>query len=335
MLDDCAEYSSALSEAAAQRPPPRVRQLYVTIIAQCEIASPSELFQANKEAMWADYKGGHVAGYHAGWLEDKTAEVQERCLTALLCAELLMLAYKTGEEITWSDLGLPVQAPGAMAEAGVLLADAVAAAGFERASAAPATFTSAANAVTFADPVEAELRVAATLAVQTPSEEQQNVIDRVLHMADARRNRADVANPNHDDDDKSSLFFVNAGAGTGKTFTLGLLVNQLRAAGYQVRAMASSGIAATLLPSPSRTVHSTLKVPLHVAEMDKPRLSLDDKRMLEARRQVWAADVFIHDEVRPLCLLTSRLGAVVRASECFVRVGRRSWRTAKWRTPGT
>ena len=108
MLDDCAEYSSALSEAAAQRPPPRVRQLYVTIIAQCEIASPSELFQANKEAMWADYKGGHVAGYHLGWLEDKTAEVQERCLTALLCAELLMLAYKTGEEMTWSDLGLPV-----------------------------------------------------------------------------------------------------------------------------------------------------------------------------------------------------------------------------------
>ena len=246
-----------------------------------------------------------------------------------------MLAYKTGEEITWSDLGLPVQAPGAMAEAGVLLADAVAAAGLERASAAPATFTSAANAVTFADHVEAERRVAATLAVQTPSEEQQNVIDRVQHMAEARRNRADVANPNHDDDDKSSLFFVNAGAGTGKTFTLGLLVNQLRAAGYQVRAMASSGIAATLLPSPSRTVHSTLKVPLHVAEMDKPRLSLDDKRMLEARRQVWAADVFIHDEVRPLCLLTSRLGAVVRASECFVRVGRRSWRTAKWRTPGT
>ena len=80
MLDDCAEYSSALSEAAAQRAPPRVRQLYVTIIAQCEIASPSELFHANKEAMWADYKGGRVAGSAPGWLEGKTAEVQERLL---------------------------------------------------------------------------------------------------------------------------------------------------------------------------------------------------------------------------------------------------------------
>jgi len=58
-----------------------------------------------------------------------------------------------------------------------------------------------------------------------------------------------------------STFFLHGPAGTGKTFLYNCLCSHLRAQGKIVLCVASSGIAAQLLPG-GRTAHSRFKIPL-------------------------------------------------------------------------
>ena len=60
-----------------------------------------------------------------------------------------------------------------------------------------------------------------------------------------------------------TLFFLDGPGGTGKTFIENLLLNTIRAEGDIAIAVASSGIAATLLNA-GRTAHSTLKIPISI-----------------------------------------------------------------------
>ncbi|XP_050908116.1 uncharacterized protein LOC127121713 [Lathyrus oleraceus] len=61
----------------------------------------------------------------------------------------------------------------------------------------------------------------------------------------------------------SGVFFVDGLGGTGKTFLYRTLMAILRSGGEIVLAIASSGIAATLLPD-SRTAHSRFKIPIDI-----------------------------------------------------------------------
>ncbi|KAG6514057.1 hypothetical protein ZIOFF_024396 [Zingiber officinale] len=60
---------------------------------------------------------------------------------------------------------------------------------------------------------------------------------------------------------ESKLFFIDGPGGTGKTFLYRSILAHLRKQGKIVIAVATSGIAATLLPG-GRTAHSRLKIPL-------------------------------------------------------------------------
>lgn len=57
------------------------------------------------------------------------------------------------------------------------------------------------------------------------------------------------------------FYFLDAPDGTGKTFVMSLILANIRANGFIALAIASSGIAATLLEG-GRTAHSALKLPL-------------------------------------------------------------------------
>jgi hypothetical protein len=59
------------------------------------------------------------------------------------------------------------------------------------------------------------------------------------------------------------LYFLDAPGGTGKTFVISLILANIRVQGKIALALASSGIAATLLDG-GRTAHSALKLPLNV-----------------------------------------------------------------------
>lgn len=66
------------------------------------------------------------------------------------------------------------------------------------------------------------------------------------------------------DKNEGKLFFLDAPGGTGKTFLINLLLAKVRSTGKIALAVASSGIAATLLEG-GRTAHATFKLPLKIA----------------------------------------------------------------------
>lgn len=65
------------------------------------------------------------------------------------------------------------------------------------------------------------------------------------------------------DKNKGKLLFIDAPGGTGKTFLINIILAKIRSTGKLAIAVASSGIAATLL-SGGKTAHSTFKLPLNV-----------------------------------------------------------------------
>lgn len=74
------------------------------------------------------------------------------------------------------------------------------------------------------------------------------------------------------DNDSGGVFFLDAPGGTGKTFLINLLLAYVRQKGEIILAVASSGIAATLLEG-GRTAHSAFKLPLSM-QADEPMCSI-------------------------------------------------------------
>ena len=64
---------------------------------------------------------------------------------------------------------------------------------------------------------------------------------------------------------QSNLFFIDGPGGTGKTFTYNALLAAVRAEGGIALAVASSGVAALLLPGGS-TAHGRFKIPIILHE---------------------------------------------------------------------
>uniref|UniRef100_UPI00358F85D7 ATP-dependent DNA helicase pif1-like n=1 Tax=Myxine glutinosa TaxID=7769 RepID=UPI00358F85D7 len=69
--------------------------------------------------------------------------------------------------------------------------------------------------------------------------------------------------------DSGGIVFLDAPGGTGKTFLINLILAQVRSLQQIAMAVASSGIAATLLTG-GRTAHSAFKLPLNLAHNESP-----------------------------------------------------------------
>ncbi|GFU47736.1 ATP-dependent DNA helicase [Trichonephila clavipes] len=78
--------------------------------------------------------------------------------------------------------------------------------------------------------------------------------------------------------EQGGFFFLDAPGGTGKTFLISLILAKIRSQQKIALAVASSGIAATLLDG-GRTAHSTFKLPLDVH--NKPDAMCNIKRIVE------------------------------------------------------
>ncbi|GBP11556.1 ATP-dependent DNA helicase RRM3 [Eumeta japonica] len=68
---------------------------------------------------------------------------------------------------------------------------------------------------------------------------------------------------------KGQMLFTDVPGGTGKTYLLNLLLTKVRSQGNIALAVASSGIAATLLVE-ERTAHATFKIPLDLNRLETP-----------------------------------------------------------------
>ena len=89
------------------------------------------------------------------------------------------------------------------------------------------------------------------------------------------------------------IFFLDAPGGTGKTFVLNHLLAKMRSLKKIAFAIASSGIAATLL-SGGRTAHSAFKLPLDLATMEYPVCGIG--KQTEAAKVLKNCDLIVWDE---------------------------------------
>lgn len=92
--------------------------------------------------------------------------------------------------------------------------------------------------------------------------------------------------------DLGKIFFINGPGGTGKTFLYNVLCNKVRGDGNIVLCVASSGIAALLLPG-GRTSHSLFRIPIDIHEDSICSISKNSHRAELMR----AAKAIIWDEV--------------------------------------
>ncbi|UYV77959.1 hypothetical protein LAZ67_15003037 [Cordylochernes scorpioides] len=74
-------------------------------------------------------------------------------------------------------------------------------------------------------------------------------------------------------DQRGGLYFLDAPGGTGKTFLINLILATIRSRNEIAVAIASSGIAATLLDG-GRTAHSALKLPLNLHTIETPTCNI-------------------------------------------------------------
>jgi hypothetical protein len=88
--------------------------------------------------------------------------------------------------------------------------------------------------------------------------EQQNIYNTIVDATRTVKNQNGTS-------DHHNIFFLDAYAGTGKTWTINMILAGVRAEGTIALATASSGIAALLLSGGS-TSYSTFKIPLNVTE---------------------------------------------------------------------
>jgi len=72
------------------------------------------------------------------------------------------------------------------------------------------------------------------------------------------------------------IIFLDAPGGTGKTFLISLVLASIHAQSQIALAVASSGIAATLLER-GQTAHSALKLPLNLQAIDDPTCNIVNK----------------------------------------------------------
>ncbi|XP_067129653.1 uncharacterized protein [Centruroides vittatus] len=72
---------------------------------------------------------------------------------------------------------------------------------------------------------------------------------------------------------RGGLYFIDAPGGTGKTFLISLILATVRSQNKIALAIASSGIAATLLDG-GRTAHSALKLPLNLQTTETPTCNI-------------------------------------------------------------
>nr|XP_027086673.1 uncharacterized protein LOC113708416 [Coffea arabica] len=93
----------------------------------------------------------------------------------------------------------------------------------------------------------------------------------------------------HVSSSKGQAFFVDGPGGTGKTFLYRALLASLRSQGYVAIAVATSGVAASLLPG-GRTAHSRFKIPLDFSKQKACQLSKQSsvaKLIVDAKLILW------------------------------------------------
>ncbi|CAF4836778.1 unnamed protein product [Pieris macdunnoughi] len=144
------------------------------------------------------------------------------------------------------------------------------------------------------DPFDQELRREA----QYDSETLREMVDRTVPLLNQQQKYAYDTLMKVVNDGTGGFYFLDAPGGTGKTFLLSLILATIRSQNGIALALASSGIAATLLEG-GRTAHSALKLPLNLQINETPTCNLSRnsamaKVLQQTRLIIWDECTMAH-----------------------------------------
>jgi hypothetical protein len=226
LLEDGREWFQTLREAAQIQGGAQLRKLFVVILRECNPQSPTELWWQFKESLSDDFRWRRV---HCE-VNREVPFMEEDFQNSLRSLEQTM----TRMNDTLVNYGLEVPLPTSEDESDV------------------GTQQQRLHRIIVAEldydtSKQAEDASTAVSMMNCGQQDAYNAVQRSLSLCPS----------------EGALFFIDAPGGTGKTFLAKALLASVRAQGNIGLAMASSGIAATLLPG-GRTVHSRCKVPLKI-----------------------------------------------------------------------
>lgn len=123
-----------------------------------------------------------------------------------------------------------------------------------------------------------EMATIVTRNVPLLTHEQKIIYDRIIRAVSAG---------------KGGFYFLDAPGGTGKTFLISLILAEIRSSNGIALAVASSGIAATLLDG-GRTAHSAFKLPLNI--QNNPDAVCNIKKQTSMAKVLKKSKIIIWDE---------------------------------------
>ncbi|XP_013657903.1 ATP-dependent DNA helicase pif1-like [Brassica napus] len=219
-LDNDVEWLESMSEGARTATPYQLRDMFVTFLNTCFVASPKGLWEHSWKSTSEDilHKRQRILGHSNLELDDETLEQY----TLIEVEKLMRMQDRSLNDIK----EMPKIKPVLLKELG----------------------NSLWNQEMDYDVAEETLR----------HDSQRNLLN-----AEQRAIYESVLNSVDKKDEK--LFFVHGAGGTGKTFLYQTIISRLRSRKQIVLPVASSGIAALLLPN-GRTAHSRFNIPLKLDE---------------------------------------------------------------------
>ncbi|XP_013639239.1 PREDICTED: uncharacterized protein LOC106344395 [Brassica oleracea var. oleracea] len=219
-LDDDVEWLESMSEGARTATPYQLRDMFVTFLTSCFVASPKGLWEHSWKSMSEDilHKRQRILGHANLELDDKTLEQY----TLIEVEKLMCMQDRSLNDIK----DMPKINPVLLKELG----------------------NSLWNQEMDYDVAEETLRH--DKQHNLLNAEQRAIYDSVLEYVDKKEGK---------------LLFVYGAGGTGKTFLYQTIISRLRSRKQIVLPVASSGIAALLLPN-GRTAHSRFNIPLKLDE---------------------------------------------------------------------
>ncbi|CAN6835653.1 unnamed protein product, partial [Brassica oleracea] len=219
-LDDDVEWLESMSEGARTATPYQLRDMFVTFLNTCFVASPKGLWEHSWKSMSEDilHKRQRILGHTNLELDDETLEQY----TLIEVEKLMRMQDHSLNDIKEMSKIKPVL----LKELG----------------------NSLWNQEMDYDVAEETLRHVSQYNLLNA--QQRAIYESVLDSIDKKDGK---------------LFFIHGAWGTGKTFLYQTIISRLRSRKQIVLPVASSGIAALLLPN-GRTAHSRFNIPLKLDE---------------------------------------------------------------------
>ena len=253
LLDNDRHWDLTLDDAALLRSENRLRRLFVVIICQCQVGSPDQLWMRHRDQLTGDLLRDAIGRRRPG---DPEVGYDDRMYNrALIMIEDICLDM-CGHELSVLRMRSPDRD-------------------------VPLFVGPMMQRNTYTDEDRAHLGAAAHAALAMMEPRQREVFNRIMECVGAAEQQ------------RNSFHFLQAPGGTGKTFLINALLDQARSENRIAIAVASSGIAATLLHG-GRTAHSVLHIPLDLVRAGKTVFNVE--KGSDAAEVIRSASLLIWDE---------------------------------------